>query len=169
MCEPARIRSGHRRAPGQVLCAPACHQQSPFSARARQATDQEKQAPEVMHPPVGRQSLGRNPAAPAVRESAGCCDKTSIRGGEAHTTPAAPRLGGWSPRARRGQGRGLPKPLSSCVDGRPPPVSSRGRPSVRVCVHNSPLCKDPSHTDQSPPHDLMTFVKTLLPHKVSTT
>ena len=70
----------------------------------------------------------------------------------------------WKP--RRGQGRGLPGPLSLCVDGRPPPVSSRGRPSVRVCVLIPLLTRTPVTRDQGPPRwprvTLITSVKTPL-------
>ena len=41
-----------------------------------------------------------------------------------------------------------------------------------LCVSVStipPYVRTPVIQDQSPPNDLMTFVKTLLPHKVSTT
>ena len=49
------------------------------------------------------------------------------------------------------QGGVPPRPLSSCVDGRALPGSSRGRPSVRVCVLMSSSCNDPSHTGSGPP------------------
>ena len=67
---------------------------------------------------------------------------------------SSPSPGGWSPRYRRGRDRGLPKPLSLYVDSRPLPVSSRGRPSVCVCVLIPSSYEDPSH--MGPGHTLVT-------------
>lgn len=55
------------------------------------------------------------------------------------------------PRSRHGRGGVLPRPLSSCEDGRAPPVSSQGRPSVRICVLVSSSYKDPGHTGSGSP------------------
>ena len=75
--------------------------------------------------------------------------------GQAYQDPAAQGLVQWtftvlcpegrSPRSRRGRGRVPPRPLSLWVDGCPLPVSSRGRPSARVCVLILASCKDPAH------------------------
>ena len=98
------------------------------------------------------------------------CNKHHSWGLTQHTR-TVPRPGGRSPRSRRGRGRGLPRPLSLCVDGRPLPVSSRDRPSASVCVLIPSSYKDPISRDQGPapcPYvTLITSVKSPSPDTVT--